>query len=374
MADQTEDRDSQTEEPTERKLQKAREKGDVPSSREPGNMMVALSLFLLATLIFPLVGPDLVEAFAQVIAMAGTTHIGFADTGLRDTGAVTRGLILTTATILVPVFGVMIALALLGVLIQGEVVISAERIKPKLSKLSPIAGFKRLFSKDTLVEFAKNLAKIAVVSSIGIVVTKAAVTALWQGTGFVPAELPALLAREVGKVFLWASALLVPLAIVDILWKRHQWREKQRMTVKELRDELKDTHGDPQIRRRRDQLRRQRATRSIAKMVPEATVVLTNPTHLAVALRYQAGKDAAPVCVAKGADQMAHQIRKFARQAEVPVIENKPLARALYAAIEVNQQIPGEHWRAVAEIVRYVMELERNPRARPPAGSTPRED
>ncbi|MCE0503870.1 flagellar type III secretion system protein FlhB [Roseivivax sp. GX 12232] len=374
MAENTEDRDSRTEEPTERKLAKAREKGDVPSSKEPGNMMVALSLFVLAVLILPLTGPQLTATLTKILSLAGTVEVGGSAAGLRDVGALTSRLFWAAAVTLVPVFGTMMALAVFAVLIQGEVVVSAERIRPKLSKISPAEGLKRLFSKDTLVEFGKNLAKIGAVAMIGLFVTQGAVTRIWQGTGFSPEALPPLLLRETAKVFLWTSALLVPLAILDIIWKRFQWREKQRMTIKELRDEMKESEGDPMIRRRREELRRKRLRQQIATTVPEATVVLTNPTHFAVALRYEQGRDAAPVCVAKGADLMAAQIRKLAHEHGVPVLENKPLTRALYEVVEVDAQIPGDHWRAVAEIIRYVLELKKNARRAPPPGTTPRED
>ncbi|MHA6327022.1 EscU/YscU/HrcU family type III secretion system export apparatus switch protein [Roseivivax sp. CAU 1753] len=374
MAENDEDRDNRTEEPTERKLEKAREKGDVPSSKEPGNMMIALSLFVLASLILPTTGPQLAEAFSFYLSISGTVNIGTAAEGVADTGNLMRHLLFAVAVILGPVFGVMIALAIFGVLIQGEVVVSSERIRPKLSKISPIGGLKRLFSKDTLVEFAKNLAKIATVTAIGTFITNAAVTRLWRGSAFSPEALPPLLLHEVAKVFLWTSALLVPLAILDILWKRYQWHQKQRMTIKELRDEMKDSDGDPQIRRRRDEIRRKRLRDQFAKSVPTATVILTNPTHLAVALRYEQGVDATPVCVAKGADLMAAQIRKIAQENDIPVIENKPLTRALYPVVEVSDRIPEDHWRAVAEIIRYVFELQKNISTKPPIASMPRDN
>ncbi len=374
MAENDEDRDSRTEEPTERKLQKARDKGDVPTSREPGNMMIALSLFILAALILPMIGPELTRTLAYSLSIAGSVEIGTASTGVTDAGTIMTRLFLDVMLALGPVVGVMMALAFFGVLIQGDVVISAERIRPKLSKISPVAGLKRLFSKDTLVEFAKNLGKIGVVTAIGIGVTNTAVTQIWRGTGFVPDALPGLLLRETGRVFLWTSALLVPLAILDVLWKRYQWREKQRMTIKELRDELKESEGDPMIRRRRDEIRRRKLSQQLSQTVPKATVILTNPTHLAIALRYEQGVDATPVCVAKGADLIAGQIRKIAHENDILVIENKPLTRALYPVVDVSQQIPTEHWQAVAEIIRYVFDLKKNLRPRPPLGSMPRDD
>ena len=141
------------------------------------------------------------------------------------------------------------------------------------------------------------------------------------------------------------------------------------MTLKEVRDEHKDLEGDPHIKAKRAQIRRYRVTQRIAVAVPTATVVVTNPTHFAVALRYEMGRDSGPVCVAKGADHVAAQIRKLARENEVTIVENKPLARALFATVEVDQMVPAEHWQAVAEIIGYVLSLRRKLKVAPPEGS-----
>jgi len=265
---------------------------------------------------------------------------------------------------------VMIAAAVFGVLIQGETVVSLERIRPKLSKLSPGAGLKKIVSADNLVEFLKNVAKVLVVAAIALWVARGAVTGIWQSRGFLPEELPGYLRREVALVLIGATVFLVPVSIIDIVWKRVQWIKKQRMSIKEVRDEHKEAEGDPRVRLRRDEIRRRRARQRVAAAVPTASVVLTNPTHYAVALRYQPGADSAPVCVAKGADLMAAQIRRLAREHDIPMVENRPLARALHATVEVDDQIPVEHWQAVAEIIGYVMDLRRNIRRKPPAGSS----
>jgi flagellar biosynthetic protein FlhB len=190
----------------------------------------------------------------------------------------------------------------------------------------------------------------------------------------VPEDLPDYTRRAVGLVLIAATVFLVPVAIIDILWKRSQWMKKQRMSMRELRDEHKDSEGDPQIKARRADIRRQRARQRIAASVPTASVILTNPTHYAVALRYQQGVDTAPVCVAKGVDLMAQQIRLLARENDIPIVENRPLARALHDSVEVDAQVPTEHWQAVAEIIGYVMDLRRNLRRKPPEGSQLRDD
>ncbi|MHA6345265.1 EscU/YscU/HrcU family type III secretion system export apparatus switch protein [Roseivivax sp. CAU 1761] len=374
MSDDTEDKSSKTEEPTAQKLRKAREKGDVPSSKETGNLMSIFSLFMLVLLVLPSAAPDLARTLGAVIANASEIRVGVGDTGVSDLGGVVQGMALSVLMILAPAFATMVALAIFGVAIQGQVVVAAERIRPKLSKISPMAGLKRLFSKDTAIEFLKNLAKVAVVGVIGAWVAQGAVTQIWQGMLFAPETLPGYLRHEVSLILIGACGFLVPLTIFDIIWKRYQWREKQKMSLKEVRDEHKDSEGDPLIKRKRDQLRRQRAQQRLTLAVPTASVVLTNPTHYAVALRYDLGRDSAPVCVAKGTDLMAAQIRRIARENDVPMIENRPLARALHDAVELDRTIPAEHWKAVAEIIRYVMDLRADLKRRPPAGSSLREE
>jgi flagellar biosynthetic protein FlhB len=161
----------------------------------------------------------------------------------------------------------------------------------------------------------------------------------------------------------------LPLTLGDIVWTRFSWLRKQRMTHKEIRDEHKEQEGDPQLKGRRLQIARRRSRQRMAQAVPKATLILTNPTHYAVALRYDQTVDAAPVCLAKGTDLMARRIREIAREHDIPVIENKPLARVLHAKVEIDEVVPVEHWQAVAEIVGYVLDLRRNIRRKPPAGS-----
>jgi flagellar biosynthetic protein FlhB len=370
MAGPDEDKQNKTEEPTDRKLRKAREKGDVPSSREAGNMMAVLALFGITVFLMPHLAGSLTGVLARVFDSAGQVVVGEDAQGLRDLGAVTRTLGWGVALVMAPVMGLLIAGAAFGVLIQGETVVALERIRPQLSRISLAGGFKRIVSVNALVEFLKSIAKVAVVASIASVVIWPAVAALWQSELVLPESLPPLVTRVVGRLLILTVVFLAALAIADILWKRFQWLRKQRMTLREVSDEHKDSNGDPQIKAKRVGLRRARARQRLATAVPRATVVLTNPTHYAVALRYESGTDPAPVCVAKGTDLMAAQIRKLARENDVPVVENRALARALYDVAEVDAEIPVDHWQAVAEIIGYVLDLRRRILRQPPAGSS----
>ncbi|MBO28372.1 MAG: flagellar biosynthesis protein FlhB [Rhodobacteraceae bacterium] len=369
-----EDKSSKTEEPTEKKLRDARKKGDVPQSRETGTAMVVFALLMILIFILPTTSGRLVDALSAPLTGAGLAAVGDGGAGLSDTGDMLQSLGLSVGLAMLPIVGIMVLAALFGVMVQGETVVAAERIKPKLSKLNPLSGFKRLFSADAFVEFLKNTGKVLVIGVITVWAVRDLAQSLGQTQNFLPEQLPAFTLDSVRWIFLVTTVFLVPIALADILWKRSQWKKKQMMSLKEVRDEHKDSEGDPQIRARRAELRRARARQRMAQAVPTASVILTNPTHYAVALRYEQGKDDVPLCVAKGADVMAARVREIAREHDIPMIENRPLARALHASVEVDERVPVEHWQAVAEIIGYVMDLRRNNRRNPPEGSSLREE
>lgn len=366
---QTEDQSSKTEEPTEKKLRDARRKGDVPSSKEPGNTTGIFSLFVMVVFLAPELGGALAGVLSGLIAHAGDVEIGTGRAGLADLGGVLEALAGPLAGIIGPIFLVMAVAAVFGVLIQGDTVVAPERLKPKLSNVSPAKGFSRIYGATALVEFLKNLAKLCVVAVISLWVCWAAVERLLPGAVMTPQSILPSVGRDAGGMLLAVTAFLVPIAVADILWKRFQWIKRNRMSVTEIRDERKQMEGSPEVKQKRAQIRHQRARQRIATAVPKATVVLTNPTHLAVALRYERGVDAAPVCVAKGEELMAAQIRRIARAHGIPLVENRPLARALHAVAELDREIPEDHWRAVAQIVAYVMDLRRRIHRPPPPGS-----
>ncbi len=364
-----EDQLSKSEEPTEKKLRESRKKGDVPSSKEPANLMGVLSLFLIAAFLSPTLFPRLGYDLGEVISNAAFVEIGTGRTGMSDIGVAVGNLKSGIASFMGPVMMVLVLAALFGVFVQGELVFALERLKPKASKISPLAGFKRLFSADAFVEFGKNMAKVLIVAGLSIWIGHRAVVGIWQSADAFPETLMSYGLGAALKILVATTALLFFTSSVDVIWKRSQWYKKQRMTKREVTDEHKDTEGDPHIKAKRAAIRRQRSKQRIATAVPTATVVLTNPTHYAVALRFEMGRDNGPVCVAKGTDLIAAQIRKIAREAEVPILENRPLARALHASVEVDETVPTEHWRAVAEIIGYVLSVRRSLSVSPPTGT-----
>jgi flagellar biosynthetic protein FlhB len=258
-------------------------------------------------------------------------------------------------TVLVPLV-VLSTCAVLANLIQHRPLLSVEPITPKLSKISPLAGAKRLFSTESLVNFAKGLLKITIVGAVVVAV-------VWPERDRLDTMMTAdpmiILAdfQEIGiKIFIAVLAIVTAIALADYMYVRQKWWKKQMMTLQETRDEYKQMEGDPHIKGKLRQLRQERARQRMMSAVPDATVVITNPTHFAVALKYDKGMKA-PQCVAKGADAVAFRIRELAKDNDVPIVENPPLARALFASVDIDGYIPNEHFQAVAEIVGFVMRL-----------------
>ncbi|GAA6164738.1 flagellar biosynthesis protein FlhB [Pelagimonas sp. KU-00592-HH] len=367
---QEETSDSKPHEPTEKRLRDARKKGDVPSSRETGNMMVVLSLLGITIFVLPWQSADLAESLAILIDNSGRISVGTGQAGVTRLGEVMFEFMIALGFVLAPIFGLLALGGLFGVMIQGETVFSLERITPKLNKISPQQGFKRLFSGSALIEFGKSLLKVFVAGALALWVTNKVVAGMMDSSGFLPESLPNYLLEAARRLLVAMSIFLIPLALLDIVWRRFEWRKKHMMSHKELRDEMKEAEGSPELKAKRAQVRREQSQKRVALAVPEASVVLTNPTHYAVALKYEPGTDLAPQCVAKGADHMAKRIRELAFDNEIPVVENKPLARLLYDTVDLDEVVPVEHWAVVAEIISFVLDLENNVHRQPPDGSS----
>lgn len=352
MADEGDDSEH-TEDPTPKRLEEAIRRGDVVKSAEV-NAWFMIAGGALALMVFA--GPAaaslqaMLRGLLEHAAQIPTDGAGLADLA----GTLARQVL---AALGVPLLMLSLA-ALAGSLIQHRVVLSADPIKPQLSRISPVAGLSRLFSRQALANFAKGLAKLAL---IGAVIW----TLLWPQrvrlTSLAATDpimiLPftrALVMQMLGSVV----AILAIVAAADYLFQYRQWYERQKMSVREMKEEFRQTEGDPAVKGKLRQLRQSRMRKRMMAAVPKASVVITNPTHFAVALRYERGMNA-PVCVAKGVDLLARRIREIAQAHDIPVIENPPLARALHGTVEIDQEIPAEHYRAVAEIIGYLMRLRR---------------
>jgi flagellar biosynthetic protein FlhB len=267
------------------------------------------------------------------------------------------------ATILIPFFVLMMAAGLGGNLIQHRPVFTFDRIKPDFSKLSLGAGLKRMFGIEGLMNLGKGLLKIAIVGAAVWTQVWPERNTLESVLGQSPAGVAGDMSHLLFKVLIAALAALAVIAAADYFLQRFRFLQRNRMSKQEIKEEYRQSEGDPAVKAKIRQIRMERSRRRMIAAVPEATVVIMNPTHFAVALKYESGKMAAPVCVAKGVDALALRIRAVAEDHDVPVVENPPLARALHASVEVDQPVPAEHYKAVAQVIGYVMRLNGQMRA-----------
>jgi len=351
VSDEAPEQESKTEDPSQKKLEDAHKKGDVVKSQEVTTWFTLAGSALMFTTLAPGTSQALAESLKGLLANADMYEVGGAAFGSifwQIMGAIL--LVSVIPMIVVAVF------ATAGNLVQHQPLVSFDPIKPKFSKVSPLAGFKRLFSKESLVNFVKGLVKLSVVTGVLWFVLAPEVN---QAEVMITAEVGLILQdfMDLGvKIFTAVLAVVTIIALVDYVYQRNRWWNRQKMTVQETRDEYKQMEGDPKVKGRIRQIRQERGRKRMMQAVPQATVVITNPTHYAVALKYESDM-AAPLCVAKGADAIALKIRELATDNDVPIIENPPLARALYAAVEIDQTIPTEHFKAVAQVIGYVMRL-----------------
>jgi flagellar biosynthesis protein FlhB len=345
------DETERSEDPTQKRLDEALERGDVAKSQEVNTWFVLAA----ATLILLSFSGSMSAGITKILGgLIGQAHnIPVDGRGLLHTMQ-SLGL-QTIAAIAVP-FVLLVLAAIAGNMIQHRLVWSAEQLKPKLHKISPGAGFKRLFSKIAVANFVKGLIKLGL---IGAVMTGL----LWpkrdQLDAMVTMDPAAILAltRTLSLEMLgMVVAILAIVAAADYFFQYRQWYERQKMSVRELKEEFKQTEGDPAIKAKIRQLRQTRMRKRMMAAVPKASVIITNPTHYAIALQYERGMNA-PVCLAKGIDTIALKIREVAAEHRIPVVENPPLARALHATVEIDEEVPPEHYKAVAEVIGYVMRL-----------------
>ena len=248
--------------------------------------------------------------------------------------------------------------AIAGNMIQHRLVWSGESLKPKFSKVSPGAGFKRIFGKQAAANFVKGIFKLAALGAVMMAVLWPERHRLEAFLHFDPAEILGVTTSLTLHLMGAVVAMLAVVAIADYFFQYRQWYQRQKMSLQEMKEEFKQSEGDPHIKGKIRQLRQQRMKKRMMAAVPKASVIITNPTHYSIALSYDRGM-AAPVCVAKGVDNIAFKIREIAKKHDIPIVENVPLARALYATVDIDEEIPVEHYHAVAEIIGYVMGLKR---------------
>jgi flagellar biosynthetic protein FlhB len=349
MAGEEEGAGEKTEAPTPHRLEKAREEGQVAVSREVAGAVGMVGALVGLVLMLPHAAREMARSALVLIEQPAQLAGAPLPQALLHT--LLWGGIAVLAVVALPM--------LLGpavTLMQTRGMVSASLIAPKVSRISPIGGIKRLFSATNLVEFLKNLAKLAVLCAVSGLVLGGMVWQLVPATAWTTGHLLAALMADSVLLLGALAAAFAAIAVLDLLWVRYDHTRKLRMSREDIREELKQTDGDPEVRARLKRIRIERSRNRMMAAVPKADVVITNPTHYAVALAYERGGGGAPKVVAKGVDHLAARIRAAAEKHGIPLVANPPLARALYT-VELDREIPPEHYEAVAEIIAYVWRL-----------------
>ena len=347
-----------TEEPTAKKLEDSRKEGQVAKSMELDSAFLLIGLFVALKTMSGYIGNRFLEVFnftysrfpQMLKSRTGALSIG-------DTCVLLRAIILRMALCVLPFFAVGFIISFVIPVVQVKWQPTAKPLMPKLDKLSPIKGFKRLFSKEKLVELLKSIVKVAIVASVAYSMIKNEIAtiltlydmALMQAVAYV-----GNLAIDVG---LRISIVYLILGFADFGYQKWKFHDDMKMTKQEVKDEMKNAEGDPHIKGQQRRRMQEASRRRMMSSIPQADVVITNPTHFAVCLKYDADVASAPIVTAKGADFLAQRIKEVARENGVEIVENKPLARMLYHNVPLNGLVPPELYQAVAEVLAFVYNL-----------------
>lgn len=347
-----EDKDSKTEEPTAKRLREARGKGNLARSEEVGHWFVLAGATAAIALLAEPLAESMVRTFTPFLEQPHQLAVS------------PEGMVLladrageAVAFALLPVLFFLMLAGLAGQLVQNAPTFTFEKIKPDLKKISPMSGLKKIFGLSNYIEFLRGLTKLAIVVALVMLV-------IWPDREILPLIVsmdPLMITRMIGsELLLLLGAVLAVLGVIaggDLLYQRWKHIKDLRMTKQEVKDEHKQAEGDPHVKGRLRSLRVERSRQRMMQAVPRADVIVTNPTHYAVALQYDTEKMAAPTMVAKGADLVAKRIRDVAKEHGIPLVSNPPLARALYT-LDVGREVPEQHYKAVAEVIGYVMRLD----------------
>lgn len=344
------DEESKTENPTEKRLNDAREEGDVPVSREVPGAAVILAFSVYLTVY----GKSSIASQSDILQSIPDIYAGLEEISGLTIISVFEEVMVRSLYIWFPFFLWIIAACLAGSAFQGKLRIVGKRIAVDYSRISPVSGWKRLMSSQGIGEFLKSITKFSIpiiVAYITILhyVKSMELLSFLDGKYYVQKVYD-----EIDLISLLSAIIFCFVALLDFFWQQFSWWKKLKMSRQQLRDEVRQSEGDPVVKGRLNSLRRERASRRMMRSVPTATMVIANPTHFAVALRYDRVKDPAPVVVATGTNIIALKIRKVAEENEIPVFERVELARALYKSVKINQIIPPQFYRAIAEIVKII--------------------
>ena len=350
-----------TEKPTAKKLSDARKEGQVAKSQEIGNAFMLVGLFLILKIMGSFMGGRFKGIFARVYNLIPDLSKRYATSFTPATvHGLFRDIYLQLFIILLPTLAVAILIAVVVNIIQVKWKPTSKPLKPKLTKLNPINGFKRLFSKEKLFDLLKSIVKVFVVFYVAYSMLKDQLGMLLLLSELPFSQALAAICDLVLDVGLRISLVYIIVGVADYAFQKWKFTEDQKMTKQEVKDEIKNSEGDPQIKGQQRRRMREASMRRMMSSVPQADVVITNPTHFAVALRYDLAIADAPVVVAKGQDFLARRIKEVAEQNSVEIVENKPLARMLYHNVPLDAKIPEELYQAVAEVLAFVYNLKKN--------------
>lgn len=350
-----------TEPATAKKLEDARKEGQVAKSQEISNAMGLVALFVVMKLFISFVGERLISTFQLIYnkipevidESAGGMSVFLAKTIINN-------VMLTILLILAPFLGIGFVIAILSNVLQIKWKVTTKPMMPKFSKMNPLNGFKRIFSKDSLFELLKSILKIIIILYVAYTSIKD-----HQNDLFLIYDIPLLqVVLLVGTIVidtgLKIALVYIFIGLLDFVYQKYKFNEEMKMTKQEVKDEYKNTEGNPEIKGRQRSRMREASQRRMMQSLPSADVVITNPTHYAVAIKYDAQKYSAPIVVAKGENFLAQKIKEVAKEHHIEIVENKPLARMLYANVDVGQEVPPELYQAVAEVLAFVYSLREN--------------
>lgn len=347
-----------TEPATQKKLDDARKEGQVAKSKEIANGLGLLSLFLLLKIWIGNISISFLELYGGVYnRLPEVVNMPYGTVPVANIEAILTHNIQNFLLVMLPIFLVGVIVAFGSDVVQVKWKPTAKTLEPKLSKINPISGFKRIISLNSLVELIKSIAKIGLIVYItwGYIKDKLQVIFYLMDMSVLSAV------QEIGTIVIdlgiRIAAVYMIIALLDLIYQRWKFSDDMKMTKQEVKDEYKDQEGDPQIKGKQRQRMQEASRRRMMQALPEADVVITNPTHFAVALKYDSELYAAPIVLAKGADYLAAKIKEEAKAYDIEIYENKPLARMLYANVDVGAQIPAELYPAVAEVLAYVYHI-----------------
>lgn len=345
------DESQKTEPPTPKKLSKAAKEGDIPKSQEVSAWVVLFGGAIALAFTAKSSASALAATLSGIYRNAHEIHF---DSGQGVQFVSQLGQEVTLA-IIWPM-SILVAAALAGNVLQHKPVLATAKLKPKLNRLSPIKGLNRMFSISSLMNLGKGFAKMAIVASVIAFIMYPELDRLRLIIRYDVNDIPPMILMLILKLLVGVLAVLAVLAILDLMYTRYSHEKRMKMTKQEVKDETRQAEGDPKVKQKIRQLRMERTRQRMIAAIPGASLILVNPTHYSVALKYEDGM-AAPLCVAKGVDDLALKIREVAREHDIPIIRNPPLARALHDTVDVDEEIPSEHYKAVAEVISYVMGL-----------------